>query len=357
MSDTPTPEAAEPSEASESIPVSEAFEAESGVAEAVVMPTVEVTESQTCPACGELGAPGASWCEACGADFAGEHAALSGPPCIDCGAAHEDIVEGYCGNCGRKQPGERDHQNEMLGAIAAASDRGLRHHQNEDAYAIGQSGDRVISIVCDGVSTTNDPQDASLAAATAARDSLQETLDGGNTDIEAALVTAVAAAQEAAASVPTGAGSDGPASTTIVASVLAPDPSDPSIVRTWHAWLGDSRAYWIHEVDGALTVTQLTTDDVFENSITRWLGADATDATPSISMVEHDAGGQLLGCSDGLWKYVPEEDQLAELLNRLRSAQPGLAGVELAQALVAFANEQGGHDNTTVVIVPTEKPE
>lgn len=312
--------------------------------------TPPATESQTCPACGVIGTADASWCEACGADYAGEHAALSGPPCIDCGAAHENIVEGYCGECGRKQPGERDHQAEVVGAIVAASDRGLRHHQNEDSYAIGQSGDKLISVVCDGVSTTNDPQDASLAAATAAKGSLQDALDAGDTDIEAALVAAVAAAQSAAAAVPLGAGSDGPASTTIVASVVAPDPSDPTIVRSWHAWLGDSRAYWLHLVDDALVVTQLTTDDVFENSITRWLGADATDTTPSIAMAEHDAGGQLLACSDGLWKYVPEVDQLAELLNTMRAEQPERVGIELAEALVAFANEQGGHDNTTVVI-------
>ncbi len=313
-------------------------------------PDADPPEAQTCPACGVLGSADASWCEACGSDYAGEHAALSGPPCIDCGAAHENIVEGYCGDCGRKQPGERDHQAEIVGAIVAASDRGLRHHQNEDSYAIGQSGDRLISVVCDGVSTTNDPQDASLAAATAARDSLQAALDAGDTDIEAALVAAVAAAQEAAAAVPLGAGSDGPASTTIVASVVGPDPSDPTMVKSWHAWLGDSRAYWMQDVDGAPTVTQLTTDDVFENSITRWLGADATDTTPGIVMGEHDAGGQLLACSDGLWKYVPEEEQLAELLKTLRADNPDLAGLELAQTLVAFANEQGGHDNTTVVI-------
>lgn len=312
-------------------------------------------QAQTCPACGELGAPDAKWCEACGSDYAGEHEALSGPPCIDCGAAFDDIVDGYCGECGRKQPAERDHQAEALDGLVAASDRGLRHHQNEDSYAIGRSGDKLISVVCDGVSTTNDPQDASLAAAMAARDSLQASLDSGTTDIEAALVAAVAAAQEAAAAVPLRAGSDGPASTTIVASVLAPDATNQSLVRSWHAWLGDSRAYWVHEVDDTLVVTQLTTDDVFENSITRWLGADAADTTPAIAMVEHDAGGQLLACSDGLWKYVPEADQLAELLTNLRAGQPGLDGAELAQALVAFANEQGGHDNTTVVLSVTEK--
>lgn len=309
------------------------------------------TEPQICPVCAEPGAADASWCEACGADYAGEYEALTGPPCVDCGAAHEEIVEGYCSECGRKQPGERDHHNKDLGAIVGVSDRGKRHHQNEDSFAIGASGDRLIAVVCDGVSTTDNPQDASLGAAIAARDSLAAGLDSGVTDIEALLVGAIAAAQVAAAAVPVRPGGEGPASTTIVASVLAPDASDDTLVRTWTAWLGDSRAYWLHEVDGAQAVTQITTDDEFETSITRWLGADAPDTTPNIAVVEHDAGGQLLVCSDGLWKYVPTEEQLAELLSNQHGVDgQKMDGLDLAEALVAYANEQGGHDNTTVVI-------
>ena len=306
---------------------------------------------QICPVCAEPGAPDASWCEACGADFAGKHEALTGPACVDCGAAHEHIVEGYCSECGRKQPAERDHHNEDLGSIVGVSDRGKRHHQNEDSFAIGVSGDRLVAVVCDGVSTTDDPQDASLGAAIAARDSLVSALDSGDTDIEAMLVAAIAAAQEAAAAVPQRQGGEGPASTTIVASVLVPDAADDTMVRTWNAWLGDSRAYWLHEVDGERAVTQITTDDEFETSITRWLGADAPDTTPNIAVVEHDAGGQLLVCSDGLWKYVPAEEQLAELLSNQQGPDgQQAAGLDLVEALVAYANEQGGHDNTTVVI-------
>jgi len=305
-----------------------------------------VSDEQTCPACGEPGAEGALWCEACGADYAGEHAALEGPPCVDCGAAHDEIVEGYCSECGRKQPAERDHQHEDLGPIVAVSDRGKRHHQNEDAYAIGRSGSTLVAVVCDGVSTTDDPQDASLGAAIAARDSLVDALEAGETDFEAALVAAVAAAQTAAADVEVRQGGEGPASTTIVASLYVPDASDDSLVRTWTAWLGDSRAYWIYDVDGAVAVTQITDDDELDGSITRWLGADAGDTAPHIAQVEHDADGQLLVCSDGLWKYVPSEDELASLL-----ADHGeVEGLAQALALVAYANERGGHDNTTVVI-------
>ena len=315
---------------------------------------VEATEagpSQSCPACGELGAPGAEWCEACGADYAGEHTALTGPACVDCGAAHELIVEGYCSDCGRKQPAERDHQTQSVAGpdgmgVVAVSDRGLRHHQNEDAYAIGIVGNQLVAVVADGVSTTADPQDASLGAAIAARDSLVAALEAGASDIEAELVTAVAKAQTAAAAVPVTSSGEGAPSTTIVASIVSPDSSDASLMSTHTAWLGDSRAYWLHEVDGAPAVEQLTTDDDFEGSITRWLGADAPDTSPHIVLAEHDAGGTLLVCSDGLWKYVPTNDEMAALLADHRE----VSGLELAEALVAYALERGGHDNTTVVL-------
>jgi serine/threonine protein phosphatase PrpC len=259
----------------------------------------------------------------------------------------------------------RDHVAEDLGAIVAVTDRGKRHHRNEDAFAIGETGDVLIGVVCDGVSTTDNPQDASLAAANSARDVLVTAITSGSTDIAGALVEAVEAAQAAASAVPTIEGGEGPASTTFVASVVVPGADD--VVRTWTAWLGDSRAYWVH----GDTVTQLTIDDSWAvdqigsgtltqdealadpraQSITRWLGADALDATPTIQAFEHDAGGSLLLCSDGLWKYAPTEVEMAELISRLNeSAIDALGGIDLAEALVAFANECGGHDNTTVLL-------
>jgi len=312
----------------------------------------------TCPSCGEPGTADAQWCEACGSSMSADGPGpMIGPACVDCGADHSMIFDGYCGECGRKQPGERDHLAESLtgtspSVIAAVTDRGKRHHQNEDAFAVGVAGDRLVAVVCDGVSTTDNPQDASLVAANAARDGLVATLDAGETDIEAALAASIVSAQDAAAAVATVAGGQGPASTTIVATVIAPDSTDDTLIRSWTAWLGDSRAYWIHEVDGEggereRVVTQLTEDHVWEQSITRWLGADATNTTPELQAFEHDAGGSLLLCSDGLWKYVPSSKDLAALLDEHAEADSPLA---LAESLVAFANDSGGHDNTTIVI-------
>lgn len=323
------------------------------------MSSERTTDAPSCPACGETAAPGAQWCEACGASLDGEVGAVTGPPCIDCGADHGEIVEGYCSVCGRKQPGERDHLVEVIDGVAAVTDRGLRHSTNEDAFAIGRVGDALIAVVCDGVSTTNAPEDISLAAAEAARDSIAADLASDDTDIEAVLVRATEAAQAAAvgASTPS---DPNPGAATYVASVVRATPD--GVVHTWTASLGDSRAYWLHDA----AATQLTVDDVWwreqvaegqlsqadaladprAQSITRWLGADATSTTPRLHRGEHDPGGRLLVCSDGLWKYLPDEVDVAEKIVALGLDAPG----ELAEELVKFALERGGHDNTTVVI-------
>ena len=316
-------------------------------------------EGLSCPACGESAVPGAQWCEACGASIDGDLGAVGGPPCIDCGADYSEIVEGYCSVCGRKQPGERDHLRETIPGVAAVTDRGLRHAKNEDAYAIGRAGDALVVVVCDGVSTTTKPEDVSLAAANAARDSIVADLESGDVDVEAILVRGTDAAQAAAVDA-TDPGESNPGAATYVATVVRPTPE--GMAQSWTAWLGDSRAYWLH----GESATQLTVDDVWwreqvaedlleesdaladarAQSITRWVGADATSTAPRIHFGEHEPGGRLLACSDGLWKYLPKEEDVAGKIVELGLDEPD----QLAEELVAFALERGGHDNTTVVV-------
>jgi serine/threonine protein phosphatase PrpC len=62
--------------------------------------------------------------------------------------------------------------------------------------------------------------------------------------------------------------------------------------------------------------------------------------------IEPAGPGLVLLCSDGLWNYLPEPEDLAGRL-------PGGAGPhEIAVALTAAALEMGGHDNITVVVIP-----
>jgi serine/threonine protein phosphatase PrpC len=128
------------------------------------------------------------------------------------------------------------------------------------------------------------------------------------------------------------------------------------------ASLGDCRAYWY--ADG--TATQLTVDDswaevqiaggmpraeayahMYAHVITRWLSNDADpEWRPRIVPFDVPGPGRLLLVSDGLWNYTLEP---ADLLKAM--GEEPLAPVDLARRLVTFANDAGGSDNITVVVV------
>ena len=53
-------------------------------------------------------------------------------------------------------------------------------------------------------------------------------------------------------------------------------------------------------------------------------------------------GDLLLLCSDGLNSMIPDED--------IRRILTSSAPEEVCEALIEAANNQGGHDNTTVIV-------
>jgi protein phosphatase len=123
--------------------------------------------------------------------------------------------------------------------------------------------------------------------------------------------------------------------------------------------VGDSRIYLLR--DGELT--QLTVDHSLvgeliregsitpeeakthpkRNIVTRALGIDPSVQVDSASIIPYE-GDRFLLCSDGLFGEV-DDDRIAAVLRRL--ADPGDAAAEL----VRLANEGGGRDNITVLIV------
>src|SRR5438874_6263728 len=129
------------------------------------------------------------------------------------------------------------------------------------------------------------------------------------------------------------------------------------------AHVGDSRAYLIR--DGQLS--RITNDHswVFEqvqagmlteaeaekhplrNVITRALGG-ALSVSPDATEVESRSGDVYLLCSDGLTGMVPED----EILRLVTAHEGDLEGA--AQDLIDAANERGGLDNITAVLVRTE---
>lgn len=130
------------------------------------------------------------------------------------------------------------------------------------------------------------------------------------------------------------------------------------------AHVGDSRAYlWRdgrlqqltedHSVPGALLKQGRITpekahDHPHRHILYRCLGLKPrieVDIYPSVVLQPDDV---LLVCSDGLWDMVHPAERLAALLNTEASS------LSICRRLVDAANEAGGEDNITVVLVRVE---
>ena len=318
--------------------------------------------------------------------------------CVACTAGH--YVDGYCDQCGAAVPRVRDHFADMPAPwVAGVCDRGVRHARNEDAMAVAASGadaeagGRAVLVVCDGVSSAPRSEIASLAAARAARNALvagrdltaagaaaQFQASGGRSgphDVPTMAITmaAIAAAADVAHSGPPPAELSDPSfagsACTLVMAVVEPAPNGG--VRVNAGWVGDSRAYWLPDDAGA-TAQQLTIDDSWAaeaiahgvpredaermpqaHAITRWLGPDSPDPMPKRSTIDVVGPGWVMVCSDGLWNYASPADQLAELVRRFSTppatgAPHTVTPLTLADRLVGWAIEQGGHDNISVTL-------
>jgi serine/threonine protein phosphatase PrpC len=315
------------------------------------------TRERTCPACDVPVYPGEDFCEACGHRLGATVAA-----CTACGATAIS-ADGYCDHCGLRQPAGGDHVEIDARAAAGVSDRGLRHSRNEDAMALTDAGEGVAAVVCDGVSSSSRPEDASRTAADTGAAALAELLAAG-TAPEAATRTALTRAAEAVAAL---AADDGPH------AAAAEPPSCTYVSALTHdgsvtvGWVGDSRAYWLSAGGGA----RLTDDDSWAGEmvaagvlseaevqahpnahvITAWLGADADELDPHVTTFTPDGPGVILVCSDGLWNYLPEPAELA-------SAVPDAVSEPLtaARSLTRLALDAGGRDNITVVVIPFSSP-
>ncbi len=321
----------------------------------------------TCPACGSQAGAADSFCESCGTELA-PPVSSAGPPgysaqCPVCSldeSAAPGVIsaEGYCESCGRKVPSGRDHVELNLEILAGVSDRGLRHARNEDAMALATTetpdGPVAIAVVCDGVSSSPNPEDASLTGAQAAVRMLLTSIRRGD-DPDEASMAGVRQAHEAMAIL--GSPSRAP-SATYVSVIVGAD-------AVTVCWLGDSRAYWLATesesqrltrddslaeelvADGEMTEAQAMASPQ-AHVITRWLGADVVTLQPHIARFEPPGRGVILVCSDGLWNYRPEAASLAELTLPEAFNDPTSA----ADALLKFALDAGGMDNITVVLVP-----
>lgn len=340
---------------------------------------------QFCPGCGAQIAGHEQFCEGCGLPLVPtaeshdpddldrasaatrRHDRAHVPTTLPCGECGGEIdSDGYCVTCGAKAVNPRDRFEEAPAEwVAGVCDRGVRHERNEDAMAlaVGEDG-RAIMVVCDGVSTSEDSDVASLAGAQAARDLLliQQSHGLGTYESVGAAAAAdlvdAAVAANAAVVANTAPESVNAASCTFAAVVVHPDRLD-------FAHLGDSRVYWFgadgdhrvltldHSVAQARIAMGVPRDEAetgFQaHAITRWLGRDSEDIIPETGSFEITSPGWVLICSDGLWNYASEADDLwAQLAAALGPDPADPDPLKVARSLVAWANQQGGRDNITV---------
>ncbi|MEV0297401.1 phosphatase [Nocardia sp. NPDC050710] len=337
--------------------------------------TVAVTH---CPGCAAPVGSADRYCEACGRELGARRVALPRPEperattCDGCGGQLYDS-DGYCRGCGqlRAQP---DRFEADLGAVYLATDRGIAHARNEDSVAAavlddstGRPATTVIA-VCDGVSTSEDPQAASGAASRAGVDACLAALAEGRSPAEAAFAGLAGAAQ----AVRDVAVIEGHApSCTYVSAIVRGYGTD--VVEITVANVGDSRAYWLRtevssEAAGNPPSRRLTVDDSYAQALVdagamdevsamrdprahtllRWLGADSGPKPWSDTCVRTfrtTGPGVLLLCSDGLWNYQPDAAALAPLAT-------GADRMSAARELVEFALRSGGGDNITVAVAP-----
>ncbi|WP_346012250.1 protein phosphatase 2C domain-containing protein [Streptomyces sp. SID3343] len=373
--------------------------------------------TERCPSCGTVAEADDRYCESCGYDLrivavapVAERAPVRrivipsghGPVCSACGTATIGS-DGWCDACGRAF-NPRDHVERDLGLVAMVSNRGLRHLRNEDSAALRvvrmpDGSDHVVAVVCDGVSSSPRPDEASATAAETACQTMAATLVEG-CNAAKATSAGVAAAASAVARMPGAEDSGNAPACTLVSAIVAPD-------EITVGWVGDSRAYWLADpedgaddpADGEDTLpgtstlppmpaepaaspgdtpqrrtpsALLTEDDSWAtrmialgamteaeayadrraHAIVSWLGADAGEVRPRVTSVRPSGPGVLLLCSDGLWNYLSVAPTLAAMVLPDGLTRP----LDASRLLTGFALDHGGADNITVALIPYHPP-
>lgn len=243
----------------------------------------------------------------------------------------------------------------MIYEICTQTDPGLARDNNEDAVAFDPS--TRLCILADGMGGYNAGEVASGMSVAFIRSELGRWLAQAGSDANAREVrramdicvdNANHSVFNAANSNPQYAGMG----TTLVVGVFQAD-------RLVVGHIGDSRCYRLRgqvlqqitkdhsllqeQLDAGLITPQQALTSVHKNLVTRALGVEDT-VLLEVSEYRVEAGDIYLMCSDGLSDMVLDAD-IASIL-----ASPGTLS-EKAERLVVAANDNGGRDNISVVLV------
>ncbi|MBC8138955.1 MAG: serine/threonine-protein phosphatase, partial [Fibrella sp.] len=274
--------------------------------------------------------------------------------------------------------------------IAALTDKGIKRSANEDAYGLFDlpQTDAAI-VVADGMGGLQAGDVASEESVSVIEETLRERLGAGDTPKNALIeafsrandrVYAIAetvrrqaeeTAKQEEADMPTAKRGDysksapvPKSSTPLMGATVVAALIQGETLTVAHA--GDSRLYRLRNgglssltFDHSFVAERVRAGDIseaearvsrFRNMITRAVGIDST-VQPEIQTETVAVGDVLLLCTDGLNTMIDDEE-IATIL-----AQTGVSSAEtVATALVGAANQRGGSDNITVVVLRAIDP-
>jgi serine/threonine protein phosphatase PrpC len=239
--------------------------------------------------------------------------------------------------------------------IVGKSDVGKIRPTNEDKFATGElPGGAIFTIVCDGMGGANG---GNIASDTAVKIISNHIVSGYRQDmngnsIKRMLQSAAFAANVTIFDMAKSVESLKGMGTTLVVALINGDTA-------YIAHAGDSRAYLITDgfkmsqitrdhsvVQHMLEIGELTTEEALHhprrNVITRALGVGET-VEVEYNEIDFSADDLILICTDGLTNYVDNEGIL-DILS-------GYEFSEYANELIEGANQNGGGDNITVVVM------
>lgn len=235
------------------------------------------------------------------------------------------------------------------------TDVGRRRDHNEDYFGIylperedeaAQRG--TIFVVADGMG-------GYAAGEVASRTAVEKVIDAyyrdGSTEIEEAITSALVQANDAVIEEARKDSERSGMGTTMAVAIIR--TAELAVAN-----VGDSRVYlirggqvnqltrdhsWVAEL---LAVGKITPEEArrhpMRNVVTRSLGGREHVEVETYPRTHLQSGDIVLVCSDGLWGMIAP-DQIGPIVGSL-SAQAA------ADALVAAANEAGGHDNITAIV-------
>lgn len=241
-------------------------------------------------------------------------------------------------------------------ASAGNTDTGKARKNNEDAFLVDDGA--ALYAVADGIGGHEGGEVASRMAIEVLRETLEDAAEKDGTSANSAVSNLVNAFQLANAKIREASSRDAHLSgmgTTLTALLLTG--------KTAHlAHVGDSRCYLLRgsleqvtedhgvvaeQVRAGLITPDQARKSPYRHIITRALGIDE-ELLVDTTAVEVEENDVFLLCTDGLTEMV--EDQLIMRI-LASSARPS----EAVGRLISTANDHGGADNVTVVVVKMEK--